>query len=41
MQLPEGYEWNEEDSTYPPDYYESYFLPLMEEGEDLPIVFEP
>ena len=36
-----GYEWNEEDSTYPPDYYESYFLPLMEEGEDLPIVFEP
>ncbi len=36
-----GYEWNEEDSTYPPDYYESYFLPLMEAGEDLPIVFDP
>ena len=36
-----GYEWNEADSTYPPDYYESYFLPLMESGEDLPIVFEP
>ena len=36
-----GYEWNEDDSTYPPYYYESYFLPLMEDGESLPVVFEP
>jgi len=36
-----GYEWNEDDSTYPPDYYDTYFLPLMEEGEELPTVFEP
>ncbi|MBQ3076319.1 MAG: hypothetical protein IJC43_00535 [Clostridia bacterium] len=36
-----GVEWNEIDSTYPPDYYESYFLPLMKQGKDLPAVFEP
>ena len=36
-----GYEWNEADSTYPPYYYEEFFLPLMEAGEPLPIVFEP
>ena len=35
-----GYEWNE-DATYAPDYYEDYFLPLLEADEDLPIIFEP
>ncbi len=30
-----GYEWDEEFNDYP-TYYESYFLPLMEEGEGLP-----
>ncbi len=38
-----GYEWNEEDSTYPPppDYYESYLLPLMEDEEHPPWDFVP
>lgn len=30
-----GTEWNEEFGEYP-TYYDSYFLPLMEEGEGLP-----
>lgn len=30
-----GYEWNEEFNDYP-TYYDSYFLPLMEDGEALP-----
>lgn len=30
-----GYEWDEELGEYP-TYYDSYFLPLMEDGESLP-----
>ena len=30
-----GYEWDEMISDYP-TYYDSYFVPLMEDGEDLP-----
>ena len=30
-----GYEWDEEFNDYP-TYYDSYFLPLMEEGKALP-----
>ena len=37
-----GYEWNEAESTYAPDNYYNYFLPLMDDGvELLPPVFEP
>ena len=35
-----GHEWNE-DAVLPPDYYETYFVPLMESGEALPEVFTP
>ena len=31
-----GYEWDEELGEYP-TYYDSYFLPLMEDGEALPV----
>lgn len=34
-----GYEWDE-NAVAAPDYYE-YFLELMEEEEELPVVFEP
>lgn len=36
-----GVEWNEDESTTPPAYYESYFLPMIKAGEELPTVFEP
>lgn len=36
-----GHEWNEEDSAAAPYYYEDYFLPLMEQGKQLPSVFDP
>ncbi len=35
-----GCEWDETAGAYP-EYYESYFLPLMNEGVALPAVFEP
>ena len=35
-----GCEWDE-NAGQCPEYYESYFLPLMNEGAELPAVFEP
>jgi hypothetical protein len=35
-----GNEWDENAGAYP-EYYDSYFLPLMNEGAELPSVFEP
>jgi len=35
-----GCDWDESAGAYP-EYYDSYFLPLMQEGAELPAVFEP
>ena len=35
-----GQEWNP-DATYEPDYYYDYFLPLIEDGAEIPLTLEP